>query len=674
MGILDKLLARTSTKEKVEESPKDAADQTPDQIKLVQFVKGKIDKAKTQANRIAHEGVWMTNVAYLLGFDGCYYDTQSRSFKPTSRSSNFMARNRVHTNILLPMTQNRVARQCKNPPRYDVLPKSKDEDDREAARLSLEVLNNLWDTLEINRKRIDLMMWVNEIGHSYLKVCWDPTKGEPLVDPNTGERLGGYEGDIRVDVVSAFEVFPDPEAKSFDELQYIIHAKVRSLDYFRTHYTEKGTWVKPEGTWLLSLQYEDRIKAMSTYGPGTMGNMATVMDNSAVEIAYYEKASEKHPEGRTVVIANGILLKDESLPCGEIPFAKFDDIVVGGKYYSESTITHARPLQDQYNRSLVKRAQWLNRMLAGKFLAAKGHGIIKEAYTDQSGEFIEYNFVPNCPPPAYLAPSQMPQYAYEETTQLEGQIAKIFGLSEVSRGIMPSAGIPAIGMQLLLEQDETRIGIEIEQHEYSWARVGRLVLKYVSKFYITERRLKKKGAGNEYDVRYFDGKDLKDNDDVMVVRGSTIPNSKLMKRQEILNAYNNGLLGDPADPAVREKVLGMLEFGDLGDVWRDQALDQAQIQKGLKDIEAGIAPVVSEFDNHVLWCQELNRYRKGDKYEGLPIPNRDILLTCLQEHLDEQVKIMNPQLANPPTPPIQIPEGPGSTGIAENPDMSQNNL
>ena len=59
-----------------------------------------------------------------------------------------------------------------------------------------------------------------------------------------------------------------------------------------------------------------------------------------------------------------------------------------------------------------------------------------------------------------------------------------------------------------------------------------------------------------YLVKDFTGDDLKDNFDVIVVRGSTIPNSKILHRQEILNAYSQGILGDLKDPRLREKEIG----------------------------------------------------------------------------------------------------------------------
>ncbi len=205
----------------------------------------------------------------------------------------------------------------------------------------------------------------------------------------------------------------------------------------------------------------------------------------------YEARSKDYPQGRLIACANGILLEDKELPVGEIPFAKFDDIQIGGKYYSEALITHLRPIQDQYNETVRRRAEWTRKLLAGKYKAPRGSGIAQESLNDDSGEVLYYTPVPNAPGNVEpVAVPMIPQWAFNEEDRLDKMFNDISGISEVSRGTMPSASIPAIGMQLLTEQDDTRIGITTEQHEHAWARVGSLALKYAEKFWVMPRKLK----------------------------------------------------------------------------------------------------------------------------------------------------------------------------------------
>lgn len=631
--------------EQLAEGIVDASQQSGEEKALAAYVKNFVEETRSAGNRIAHEAVWMTNTAYFMGFDSVYYNTATRQFASTDGGSSSLGlrRNRTFNNLILPAVQNRMARLCKQAPKFEVRPEDNSNEAKDAARLGREVLLQLWDDCEVNLKRLNLTMWLQQCGHSYLHVGFDDELGAPLTDPLTKDFMG-YEGKVFVDAVSAFEIFPDPLAATLEDCQKLCRAKVRKLDYFRTRYPEIGHLVKAEGAWLLSIQYEQRINSLTNSGIASGGGSPQQMENAAIELTYYEKRSRKHPQGRMVVSANGVILKDGPLPVGEIPYAKFDDIMVAGKYYSEAAITHARPLQDQYNRTLTRRAMWTNNLLAGKWMAARGHALAPEALDDTSGEVMEYDPVPNAAPPSAVPVPVIPQYAYTETDKLETSLNQIFGLSEVSQGKLPSASIPAVGMQLLLEQDETRIGIEVEQHEHAFARTGQLMLLYAAKNFKTERNLGQQSANGELVIKKFKGQDLPARPDVRVVRGSTVPTSSTIRKQDVMNAYQNGLLGNPQDPLVQERVLEMLEFGNSDGLWEDEALDSNQSRRDILQIEQGKMPRVDKGDNNPYLIRKLNNYRKSDKFDELDPQKQQILLDLIDQRLEIVTKMANPQL------------------------------
>lgn len=643
-------------------APKDASEQSPEDKAIVTYVKSKLETIRQSSARTAQEGINLTNIAYLCGFDSIYFDGVSKSFKPVASPSWLIKRNRVHVNRILPTVHNRLARLCKNAPRWDVRPRSGDEEDKDAARLAEQVIVQLWDALKINQKRIPLTMWLQQCGSSYFKVVWDTTLGEKKVNPKpkldeNGQETGEMEyewvaeGDIRVDVKSYFQIFTDPMAKSWDELQYLIDATLRPIEYFPQQYPEFGPLVKEEDCWLNSLQYESRINSINTF-TGTAGTAASQLKNSAIEISYYEKPSRKHPYGRHLIIANGVKLKDDILPIDELPYVKFDDIVVGGKFNAEAVITHLRPLQDQINRGKSMRAAWSNRMLTGKILSARGHNLGAESFNDQSGEIVQYDPLQNSPPPQALQMPTIPQYSFNDEETMKTDMDDTAGINAASRGQMPSSSIPAIGMQLLVEQDDTRIGIETEGHEYSYADLGRILLKFVDKYYITDRLLKIVGENLEYSVKKFKGTDIRQNFDVKVIRGSTLPGSKVLKRQEIINLHQQGYFGNPQDPNVLQSVLSMLEYGDEYQAFKRHSLRMAQIQRGIQMIEVNSEkPPVSEFDDHALWLQNLDDYRISEKYMKLDQNQQSIVLDLMNEHTHWIMELTGQASPDPQTNP-----------------------
>lgn len=609
----------------------------------------------------------MTNIAYLLGYDGIAFNSMTRQFQPINKTASYLKKNRIHVNKILPAVQNRLARLCKNPPAYDVMPESTSTEDKEAARLALQTLEGMWRKLTLDKKRIFLYMWVQQCGHAWLKTSWDTQAGALM--PDHDESGNAYEGDIRIDVVSPFEIFPDPMAKTDDDVldSWLVMAKVRKLDYFKAHYPEKGHLVKEEDAWLLSAQYEQRINSLNSRGPSSSGLQET-MKNSAIEMIKYEARSKDYPMGRMIACANGIKLDDKELPVGEIPFRKFDDTIIGGKFYSETPVTHARPIQDQYNETIRRRAEWTRKLLSGKYKAARGSGLAAEAMNDESGEVVYFDTIPGSPNgPEPIEVPMMPEWAYTEENNLNLMLNEIFGLSDVSKGILPSSSIPAIGMQLLTEQDDTRIGVITEQHEHAWAGIGSLILKYVEKFYVTPRKLKLAGPDMAYTVKEITGSQIRGNTDVRVIRGSTVPGSKTLARQDIINTYSLGLLGAKEDPAVIMKVLDMIEFGDSSGIWEDVALDNNQIKRGIDKIEAGTPVEVEEFDNHTAWLMKLNRVRKSDKWDSYTPEIRALFMIAMEsalgaivnQNMPPQIPPMIPGLGiGPLVPPAPMQAGP----------------
>lgn len=620
-------------------------EQSPDERKLVEHIKEKIDSVRQTNSRIAIEGIYMANIAYLIGFDGVYFDSAYRQFRNVDPKRK-LSRNRFKVNKILPTIQNRLARLTQNPPKYDVKPNSNSTEDKDAARLGIDVINYIFDKERFTEKRQDALMMAMQGGHAYIQTTWDPTKGKPMVDPETGEQTG-YEGDIKFEVLNCLQIFPDPLAKNVEDAQYLIKAKTRKLEYFRSRYPERGHLVKEESTWLLSATYDMRVNSLTSVGI-VGAQTSDQMKNSAIEIVYYEKRSNEHPNGRRVVTANGVLLEDGELPCGEYDIVKIDDMIIGGRYNSEAIITHLRPIQDQYNVSRTKMADWVRKMLAGKYLVAKGAGLGQESLSNDSGEVVEFNPVPNAPPPTAMTIPQIPPYMFKEVENLNGEFDFVSGINEISRGVLPSASIPAQGMAFLQEQDQTRIGVQTSRNEVAYAKVGSIVLKYVGKNYVLPRIMKIAGDGLGYAVKNFVGADLKDNYDVCVIEGSTTPQSKVLRNQEIINRYQMGLFGNPQDPKVISKVLKMTEFGDDNEMWKKQALDEAQVKRVIKAIEEGDAVALrenmNEFDNHALHLEMMNEYRLEEKFPKLDEQKRGIFFWVMEWRLNAITNILNPGL------------------------------
>jgi hypothetical protein len=111
-------------------------------------------------------------------------------------------------------------------------------------------------------------------------------------------------------------------------------------------------------------------------------------------------------------------------------------------------------------------------------------------------------------------------------------------------------------------------------------------------------------------------------------------------------------LGEPTDPKVRENALQMMEYGDEFEPWKKHSLTMQAIKRGIEQIEQGIKPAVSEFDNHPMWIQELDTYRLTDKFLNLDEMKQGLLLETMNDHVNELQHMVAPEtMENPETAP-----------------------
>lgn len=642
MGLFDKVFGNGSI-EDTEQSIEDA--------KLCKFVKEEVERIRSSATRIAHEKTWLENAAYFYGFDNVQFNYQLKIFQPINSMTSASSRSRANVNKILPTLQNRLARLVQSYPKFDVRPNGNTQEAKDNARFKLDILTNKLDELNFQNKRILLITLTQIYGHAYIVTSWNDTGGQIMLDPATGEY--DFEGDMQLEVDSPLNIFPDELAKNFDECRSWTRAKVRPLSYFSSQWGEKGDKVKEEEIWLLSAQYEQKINSMSSRGFGS-GSMASATKNCAIELTRYEVPSRKYPRGRMIVTAGDVLLCNKPLPTGKVPLVKYDDIV-SPKYYSEAITTHLRPIQDMKSEIVRRRSEWVRKLVAGKYIEARGTELIREVLNDQSGERLQYTPVPNAKDggmPIQLDIPNIPSFAYQEEEAIDAQFNEVSGISDVSKGVIPSAGIPAIGMQLLQEQDQTRIGIMTEQHELATAQVGKHILDYIQVCYKKSRKLKMAGPDGAYNVTDIDSNSIQGENDVIVVKGSMAPQSKTLRRQEIMNSWQNGLMGPPQDPLVIQNVVKDLEFGNNSQPYKKAALDSKQAKRFLDIIKGGEMPEISDFDNHAFILQQLNEFRISEEGTEMATQNENLKedLELTMEGLVQFIGKMSGSI------PEQIPE------------------
>lgn len=600
----------------------------------------------------AYERTWFINGSFLRGQHYVTWSEFNKNFTvPTSVSPN---RVRLVINYILAYYRRTKARLTAHKPSLFVRPATNDQSDVERARNSGKVLESEFDRLDHFEKFKEGVAWALETGSWFYWLTWNPSAGEPMfeerpivdemtgesmVDPETGEpamervpltdELGRQlcTGDMELEIVSPYEIVVDRNATSVENAQWLIRSKIRPLSWIRDHYPEKGMFVKGEDV-KVHEYFQKRLTSLVgihgfTSEAGTSDKNVTTEEDCAVVHEYWEKPSYRHKRGRLVVVAGNVELWQGQNPYNHqrIPGIKIDDINLPGRFWGMSSFENGIPVQKNYNRARSQEVE--NRTLCGrpKFLSPKSCGVSQSAFDAEAGEKIEYRPGPRGEKPELLVPPSTAAATQTEIQHTLNDLQEVLGWHEVSRGILPSANIPAEGIEKLQMSDETMMGDTATNIDVGLVKLGKMMLSLVQQFWDEERMVRAGGEGARVEAMHLRGDDLAgdmqgaDYLDVRVVPHSTLLKNPEKERAKVMDLLQMGLL-NPVQH--RELIVKAVDVANSDQIFEDVRLDEQWASRENELMESGMLSIPRDFENHGVHLEVLNRYRKSERYRRLP--------------------------------------------------------
>lgn len=619
---------------------------------LVNEIETYYDKVKN--SRLFYEKEWVVNLAYLLGKQWTRYNNATqRLYEPGAPSW----RVRLTSNLILPVFRILKAKILRIEPMLHVLPSTNDKEAKASAKVADKVLSFLWRTLRMVMVMDSLVGEVLSSGTAFLKPFFNKNVGKkftefdttttpnenPYLDEDGRQKVDEKNvplflvldangqpivkeyctGEIEVDVVSPFEIFPDPLATSMEDCKWVMQAKVRSVIQIQELY---GITVEPEDKLILyGTGVSEQIQQL-------LGKEEETQDtDGALVKEYWEVPTKKFPKGRVITVANGELLQNEEIPDeylelkNPLPFIKFDFIKIPKRFFSKSLIDDLRPLQKEYNKSRSQVIENKNLTAKGKLLIAIQSKVSKNAFTSEPGEKI-YHYAGNWAPPTMLSITPLPNYVFQNLADIKQDMFDISGVHEVSQARTPKGIRSGAAISILQEQDDTQLGPVIHGFQDSLETFGRMLLEIVKKRYTEPRAIKVVGKDMVDFVNDFIGNDILGCDDVVVQMGSSIPQNKIAREQYLTQLYTLGLL---SKEEVRE-YLGL----EGEEVFSDDRLDEAKAVIENEQMAKGIVMKVDTFDDHLAHIKILNAFRKQEIYYDFDDRIKHIFMMHEKTHED----------------------------------------
>jgi len=648
----------------LDETTDNYSDEVPTGFASAASLVKRVDELERQRELLARQ--WKLNLAFYKGKQYVFYNRRSRRIEslPTDDGDKPRYRVRLVSNQIAPNTQSLLSRLVKSKPQFFATPGQSSFEAQKATEVAENLLDYWWDQFSLTEKREEAMMWSIIAGNGFWKITWDdqagegmevminPMDGEPIIDPMVKhffeknlEELGIdsdeferriYQGEIRVDVMSPFDVLLDDSASVFEDCKYAFCIHPMSSDEIFERY---GVRLKPNAV----NRYPDETL------PGMFGNLdAKTQENVRVVYYGYFLPGPKYPDGRFVVFTKSpnVVLYDAPwpYPFKQLPLVKFPGLRIPGQLWDTSVVEQAIPLQKELNRTLSQMIEYKNLTLKPQMLAPVGS--LRQRITDEPGAIFEYNPVAGKVPESIPIPS-LPPYVFEHLQDLGARIKDVFGLNEIVEGSVPPNVEAGVAIDLLQEAATDRLAPQIMLMEKALERCGNLMLQLAQEYYQEPRTMIIMGSGSKPKVEKFEDADMIAGVTVKVEAGSGLPRTRAGRQARVMQLLQMGLLS----PTKAYKYLDMADFKSLqmqfeadeeqamrehdklmeGNVVNEQAAMQAQeqlmmsmLEGGAVDpmllqqsVEAGLQPLA--YENKAAHLETHANYMKSQEFESLPM-------------------------------------------------------
>jgi hypothetical protein len=646
------------------------------------------------------------------------------------------------TNLLYDAYQTLKGYLLKSKPRITVRPNSSTNKDKSAARLATIVAESMAERLHDDANDEYAASVLVSYGTVFKKSYWDMsyasqievpmTQSVPVTDPMTGQPTGAMEdvpvmdeygfqqkeklplGDVNTTVIEPFRVAMDPLASDLHNASWIMEYGIQSLDWITTvysgldpqgqpmqGYTGLADTVKPESQLNNSMRRFTQLKTSSGVKNGSFntdsggtGTIEAMNNNTAVVKEYYQKPNQTRPQGRTVVVANGVLLYDgDSLSEGDElgdwhPYSECRWEIVPGRFWGKGALDEGCEIQKRINSIDASIILTRKTMAIPQWLIPLGIGVEPGSITGRPGQQHYYRPDGSGQRPEKIPGNGVDASVFNERNQAVEDLKTITGAIDILKGDRPPGVTAASALSMLYEVGTGKLFPVLGRWKRFKENDQKKQLRLVSKHYREPRpefirmlQMKNTDTSTE-EIHNFVGEDLYDNCNVIIEAGSNIPKLQAAEQALLLEVANTGALSlnIPANRSEFLTRLGILGFdNDVGPdtkraEWENDIMDAIQQNPDQK-------PVVLLADNNQIHIDTHQLRMKQPSFMSLPSDVQQAYLQHVEEHNNaiqqqqqmETMKAAAAQSAGAPPPPPAAPQQ-GAQTPGKKPPQSGNGV
>lgn len=607
--------------------------------KLVEEVRK--DYIKRREARRSLEAQWQLNINFMIGNQYSYI-ASNNSIREDEKE--YFWQEKEVFNHIAPIVETRISKISSNTPSVTVVPASTDESDIESAKLSKEILNSVANRLNLTDLEKTATTWSEICGTAFYKIVWNTNTGRMVATDELGNAI--REGDVQVEVVSPFEIFPDNLAcERMEDVKSIIHARAVEIDEVRSQW---GVDVESENVYAFTLDSLSNNLGGLGYN-AHINKVANIeLTNHCVVIERYIRPTKDFPLGRLTIVAGDKLLFDGDLPYindelnnRTFPFVKQISNYIPGSFFGVSVVDRLIPLQRAYNAVRNRKHEYFNRSVMN-VLAVEDGSIDTDALEMEGlspGKVLVYRQGSKIP--EIMQNPNINLNFDEEEERLLSEFKTVSGVSDMMTDSYANyTNMSGVALELLAEQDMTRLATAIDSTKLAVKILAKFILRLYKQFAVVPRLLKITGETGDVQMYYWDQNEIC-SDDVVFDASTDTMDSLGQKRTMLLDLIKEGLLYDDDgkfSQSTRKRCLDLLGFG----MWENAVdINSLQINRAKEENitisnnqELKILPI----DDHKIHIDEHTAYILGGEIKKKI--NGQKIIEKLLKHIEEHKKLL----------------------------------
>lgn len=456
---------------------------SPEEKRAIKLVESLFDKAKR--HRAQYDDKWLE---YYRMFRGKQWSGQRPSFRHSEV-----------VNLIFRTIQSSVPIQVDARPKFEFLP-------QEPADMPLsEILNQVAES-----------DWIkNNWGEQLLEVVYDSNFYGTGLSKMVVKEVRGAVKTI-YESIDPLYCYPDPDARDCNkDCGFFVYAYPTDIKKIKGDYPDVARYLKPDIIDLVRGSKTD-LGQMKFRSP--VDNKVVLEPNSGSELVDKDKAlliicwispdylvdqydekevktvdpetgeekSEfqqlaKYPNGRKIVICNGVLCEDKEngYDDAEIPYQKYANYILPREFWGMSEIEQLEGPQKVFNKMISFALDVMTLMGNPIWKVPTTSGIDPENLVNRPGLVVEYD---GDQAPSREEGVQLQPYVLQMIDRMAEWFDSVGGSQDVSRGVQPTGVTAASAISSLQEAAQTRIRQKARNLDFYLQNLGQQWLSRVFQF------------------------------------------------------------------------------------------------------------------------------------------------------------------------------------------------